>query len=65
MTTTPAKERITETMLDQMLEDEGLPELFHSGELFIELRRKFAERMLDAEVEVHLTQSEERLAGNT
>ena len=65
MTTTPAKERITETMLDQMLEDEDLPELFHSGELFIELRRKLAERILNAEMDVHLSQPEERLAGNT
>ncbi len=65
MTNTPARERITEEMLDKMLEDEDLAGLFHSGELFAELRRKLAERILDTEMEVHLSQPEERVAGNS
>ncbi len=65
MTNTPARERITEAMLDKMLEDEDLAGLFHSGELFAELRRKLAERILDTEMEVHLSQPEERVAGNS
>lgn len=64
MATTPTKERITDEMLDEILEDEDLAGLFHSGELFAELRRKLAERILDAEMDVHLSQPEERVSGN-
>ncbi len=59
-----SKERITDEMLDEILEGEDLSGLFHSGELFAELRRKLAERILDAEMDVHLSQPEERIAGN-
>ena len=62
MTTTGATEHISEAMLDQILEGEDATGLFQSGELFAELRRKLAERILDAEMDVHLSQPEERVA---
>ena len=59
------RERITDEMLDEMLDDDDASALFHGGELFAELRRKLADRILNAEMEVHLDRAEEREAGNT
>ena len=39
--------------------------VFHSGELLSELRQRLAERILDAEMEVHLDQGMESERGNT
>jgi putative transposase len=58
------KERISDEMLDEMLEDEDPSQLFHGGELWLELRRKLAERILDAEMDEHLSRPEERISGN-
>ena len=61
---TQGKERISDEMLDQILTDEDPERLFHGGELWLELRRKLAERILDAEMDVHLSRPDERVAGN-
>lgn len=53
MTTTNPKNRITDELLDQLVGDADPTELFQSGELMAELRRKLAERILDAEMDVH------------
>ena len=64
MTTSKPKNRITDEMLDQIVGEADPTELFQSGELMAELRRKLAERILDAEMDVHLSQSEEQESGN-
>ena len=53
MTTSKPKTRITDELLDQIVGDSDPTELFHGEELFMELRQKLAERMLDAEMDVH------------
>ena len=57
MTKSKAQGRITDALLDQLLGDTDPTELFQSGELLAELRRKLAERILDAEMDEHLSQS--------
>ena len=64
MTTLKPKTRITDEMLDQIVGDADPTELFQSGELMTELCQKLAERILDAEMDVHLSQSEEQEVGN-
>ena len=60
MTISKPKPRITDEMLDQIVGDSDPTELFHGEDLFLELRQKLAERMLDAEMDVHLSQSRVR-----
>ena len=64
MTKPKPKERITDDMLDQIVGAADPTELFQSGELLGELRRKLAERILDAEMDVHLAQAPEQQEGN-
>ena len=45
---------ISDEMLDQLIGDRDPQELFRTGELFDELKRRLAERMLDAEMDHHL-----------
>ena len=52
-------------MLDQLIGDSDPQGLFHGGELFDDLERRLAERMLDGEMDHHLTQPDELEAGNT
>lgn len=56
---------ISDELLDQLIGDRDPQGLFHTGDLFDELKRRFAERMLDAEVAHHLAQPDEVAAGNT
>ena len=57
--------RISDELLDQLIGDSDPQELFHSGELFDDLKRRLAERMLDTEMDFHLAQPDELDAGNT
>ena len=57
--------RISDELLDQLIGDSDPQQLFHSGELFDELKRRLAERMLDTEMDFHLAQPDELDAGNT
>ena len=57
--------RISDEMLDQLIGDRDPQGLFHSGELFDNLKRRLAERMLDGEKDLHLAQPDELVAGNT
>ncbi len=59
--------RISDAMLDRMLAGTDAATVFHSGELLSELRQRqrLAERILDAEMEVHLDQGMESERGNT
>ena len=59
MTDRKTQERITEEMFDRLVGDSDPTELFQSGELIGELKRKLAERILDAEMDVHLAQEQE------
>ncbi len=40
--------RISDEILDQLIGDRNPPELFHCDELFVDLKRRFAERLLAA-----------------
>ena len=64
MTTSKPKSRITDEMLDQIVGDADPTEMFQSGEFMAALRQKLAERVLDAEMDGHLSQSEEQESGN-
>ena len=57
--------QINDAMLDEVLAGTDAAAMFHSGELLSELRQRLAERILDAEMEVHLDQEVERERGNT
>lgn len=59
MTDKKPQGRITEELLDRLVGDADPTELFQSGELLGELKRKLAERILDAEMDVHLAQEQE------
>ena len=59
MTDNKTQDRITEELLDRLVGDADPSELFQSGELLDELKRKLAERILDAEMDVHLAQEQE------
>ena len=52
-------------MLDEMLARTDAATMFPSGELLSELQQRMAERILDAEMEVHLDQEVECERGNT
>lgn len=58
------KPRIPPELLDQLLEGADPETVFESDGLVDELKRALAERMLDAEMDVHLGSEEERAAGN-
>ena len=64
MTKSKAQGRITDELLDQIVGATDPTELFQSGELIGELKRKLAERILDAEMDEHLSQSAAQDAGN-
>ena len=64
MTKSKAQGRITDALLDQIVGDTDPTELFQSGELLGEMRRKLAERILDAEMDEHLAQPAVQEAGN-
>ena len=64
MTKSKAQGRITDALLNQILGDADPTELFQSGELLAEMRRKLAERILDAEMDEHLSQSAAQDQGN-
>ena len=64
MTKSKAQGRITDELLDQIVGDADPTELFQSGELLGEMRRKLAERILDAEMDEHLAQPAAQEAGN-
>ena len=59
MTNQKTPERISDEMLDQLIGDADATELFQSGELLGELKQKLAERILDTEMDVHLSQAQE------
>jgi putative transposase len=58
------KPRIPPELVDQLLEGADPKTVFESDGLVDELKRALAERMLDAEMDVHLGSDEERAAGN-
>ena len=57
--------RISDELLDQLIGDRDPQELFHSGELLDDLKRRLAERMLDGDMDHHLAPPDELAAGNT
>ena len=57
--------RISNEMLDHLIGDSDPQGLFDSGELFDDLKRRLAERILDGEMDHHLAQLDELEAGNT
>ena len=61
---TPAS-RISQAMLDEMLREQDPKELFQSGDLLRELQQRLAERILGAELDMHLERETERDRGNT
>ena len=65
MSSSEQPSRISDEMLDQLIGDHDPQELFHTGELFDDLKRRLAERMLDAEMAHRLAQPDEVAAGNT
>ncbi len=65
MSSSEQTSRIADEMLDQLIGDRDPQELFHTGELFDDLKRRLAERMLNAEMDHHLAQPDEVAAGNT
>jgi len=62
--TRPARQGISEELLDELLGGEDPREVFRKGELLGDLQRAIAERALQAEMEVHLASEEERGTGN-
>ena len=64
MSSSEQPSRISDKMLDQLIGDRDPQGLFHTGELFDELKCRLAERMLDAELDHHLAQPDEVAAGN-
>jgi putative transposase len=58
------KPRIPPELLDQLLEGADPKTVFESDGLVDELKRALAERMLDAEMDVHLGSEGERATGN-
>ncbi|MYD44102.1 MAG: hypothetical protein F4W90_09465 [Gammaproteobacteria bacterium] len=56
--------RISDELLDQLIGDRDPQELFHSGELLDDLKRRLAERMLDGEMDHHLAPPDELAAGH-
>ena len=59
-----AAARISDEMLDELLGGEDPGEAFRSGELFGDLQKSLAERVLRTEMEVHLSREEESGSGN-
>ena len=61
----PPASRISQAMIDEMLQEQDPKELFQSGDLLRELQQRLAERILGAELDVHLERETERDRGNT
>ena len=57
--------RISEELLDKLLAGRDPAEVFHSGALVDELKQRVAERILQAEMDAHLSQESEIAANNT
>ena len=62
--TRPARQGISDELLDELLGGEDPREAFRKGELLADLQRAIAERALHAEMAVHLEGEEERGTGN-
>jgi putative transposase len=56
--------KIDAGLLDELLKDQDPQTVFSADGLLGELKKALAERMLDAEMELHLGSEEERAAGN-
>ena len=54
----------TDEMLDELLQGEDPGSELENGDLPMELRRRLTERMLNAEMDVHLSHAEESERGN-
>ncbi len=61
---TNREERISDEVLDELLEGREPATVFESGGLIDELKKRLAERMLDGEMDHHLGAEEEAEAGN-
>ena len=57
-------EKIDPALLDQLLKDQDPQKVFSSEGLLGDLKKALAERMLDAEMDVHLGSEDEQAAGN-
>ena len=67
MTYTKHKDKpspFTDEMLDELLQGEDPGSVLENGDLPMELRRRLTERMLNAEMDVHLSHAEESERGN-
>ena len=64
MTKLKAQGRTTDELFDQIVGDMDPAELFQIDELIGEMRRKLAERILDAQMDEHLAQSAASDVGN-
>ena len=58
------EERIADEVVDQLLEGRDPATVFESGGLIDELKKRLAERMLNAELDHHLGDEAEEEAGN-
>ena len=58
------KPKIPRELLDQLLDGSDPQKVFESDGLIDELKKALAERILDAEMDVHLAGEEEQAAGN-
>lgn len=58
------KSRIKPELLDELLEGQDPSKIFESDGLLDELKKALAERVLDAEMDVHLDKEAEQAAGN-
>ncbi len=56
--------RIDPKIIDELLSDQDPETVFSSEGLLGDLKKALAERMLDAEMDVHLDSEEEQAAGN-
>lgn len=57
-------EKIDPALLDQLLKDQDPQKVFSSEGLLGDLKKALAERMLDAEMGVHLGNEDEQAVGN-
>lgn len=58
------QQKIDPKLLDELLKDQDPQTVLRSDGLLGDLKKALAERMLDAEMEVHLSAEDERAAGN-
>ena len=57
-------QKIDPKLLDQLLQDQDPEKVFQQDGLLGDLKKALAERMLDAEMDVHLDSDDEKAAGN-